>query len=89
MRNGTVIPYDRFSPPEDGEITTSYIFGTSFMESYKEQLRNEGFVDEGSADWIESLWKYERAEDEATLMVEMFHDEGKLVINMYVNYLSH
>ena len=57
------------------------------MESYKEQLRNVGFADQGSAGHIESLWRYDRSSDGASLIVEMFHEDSNFVINMYVNYL--
>ena len=87
--NGVVIPYDRFSPGEEGYEVTSYIYaGANFMESYKDQLRNAGFIDNGSTELIESLWRYDRSEDGATLMVEMFHEGDLFVINMYVNYLK-
>ena len=89
MLDGVVIPYEWCAPPEEGYEVTSYVFvGESFMESYKEQLQDAGFVDNGSVGWIESLWRYEREEDGATLIVEMFHEDERFVINMYVNYLG-
>ena len=89
MLDGVVIPYEWYAPPEEGYEVTSYVYeGESFMESYKEQLQDAGFVDNGSVGWIESLWRYEREEDGATLIVEMFHEDERFVINMYVNYLG-
>jgi len=89
MLDGVVIPYEWCAPPEEGYEVTSYVYvGESFMESYKEQLQDAGFVDNGSVGWIESLWRYEREEDGATLIVEMFHEDERFVINMYVNYLG-
>ena len=46
------------------------------------------FIDNGSVEWIESLWRFDREEDGASLTVEMFHEEGNFIINMYVNYLE-
>ena len=93
MRDGVIIPYDRFSPPEDGYEVTTYLYATNFMETYKEQLRKAGFVDLGEAMSVQSLWRYERSSDGATLFVEMRQGEdetGKVLfsIGMFVNYLS-
>ena len=89
MLNGAPIPYEYVSLPEEGWEVTSYVYsfsGTSFMESYMEQLRKAGFVDQGSAGHIESMWRFDRSADGAALIVEMFHEESKFSINMYVNY---
>ena len=89
MRNGEIIPYSEFSPPEEGYEVTTYIYtGVDFMDSYKKQLRKAGFVDQGGGEWIESLWRYDRKEDGATLMVELFREGNKFAISMYVNYLN-
>ena len=88
--NGAPIPYEYVSLPEEGWMVTSYVYSISepgFMDSYKEQLREAGFVDQGSAGHIESLWRYDRSGDGASLIVEMFHEESNFSINMYVNYL--
>jgi len=86
--DGKVVPYDEFYPGEEGYEVTTYKFkGKSLMKSYQEQLREKGFVDYGSASYIESLWRYERSEDGATLVIEMFHEEDTFIINMYVTSL--
>ena|GEM_PF-3103424 len=90
MLNGAPIPYEYVSLPEEGWEVTSFVYsisGPDFMESYKEQLRNAGFVDQGSAGHIESLWRYDRSGDGASLFVEMFHEGSNFSINMYINYL--
>ena len=84
---GGPAPYEYVSLPEEGWEVTSYVYSTGFMESYQEQLREAGFVDQGSAGHIESLWRFDRSGDGASLIVEMFHEESNFVINMYVNYL--
>lgn len=59
------------------------------MESYQVQLKEAGFIDYGNVQSVESLWIYEREEDEATLVIEMnTYDDGFGVV-MYVNYLKH
>jgi len=89
MIDGTIIPYDRFFPPEEWDIVTTYLFdGVSLMESYQAQLRESGFIDNGSVEWIESLWRFDREEDGASLTVEMFHEDDSFIIVMYVNYLG-
>ena len=89
MLDGAPAPYEYVSLPEEGWEVTSFVYsisGAGFMESYKEQLREAGFVDQGSAGHIESLWRYDRG-DGASLIVEMFHEGSNFSINMYVNYL--
>ena len=90
MLDGKPIPYESVSLPEEGWEVTSFVYsfsGAGFMDSYKEQLREAGFVDQGSAAHIESFWRYDRSGDGASLFVEMFHEESRFCINMYVNYL--
>ena len=90
MLDGAPIPYEYVSLPEEGWEVTSYVYSISesgFMESYKEQLREAGFIDQGSVEHIESLWRYDRSSDGASLIVEMFHEESNFSISMYVNYL--
>ena len=88
MLNGAPAPYEYISLPEEGWEVTSYVYsGSSFMELYKEQLREAGFIDQGSVAHIESLWRYDRSSDGASLIVEMFHEESNFSISMYVNYL--
>jgi len=89
MLDGAPIPYEYVSLPEEGWAITTYVYsvsGAGFMESYKEQLREAGFDDQGSAAHIESLWRFDRSGDGASLFVEMFHEESNFCINMYVNY---
>ena len=91
MRRGAIIPYDRFSPPQEGWVITAYIYeDAGFKESYKKQLREAGFVEQEAPQGtgIESLWRYDRSADGATLMVELIHEENQLVIQMYVNYFN-
>jgi len=90
MLQGVIIPYKGFSPPEEGWIKTTYSYeDTGFTESYKQQLRGAGFVEqEGAPEGMESLWRYDRSSDGASLFVELLHEEGRFVISMYVNYLN-
>ena len=86
---GKIIPYNQFSPPEEGYVITTYIYkDDSFKESYKQQLKDAGFEQQGAPEWMESLWRYDRKADGANLMVELIKDEGMFVITMYVNYLN-
>ncbi|MCL2097644.1 MAG: hypothetical protein FWH23_02645 [Bacteroidales bacterium] len=89
-RQGAVIPYNDFSPPEEGMTSTAYIYDDAgFTESYKQQLRGAGFVQqEGGPEWFESWWRYDRSSDGASLIVELLNEEGRLVISMYINYLK-
>jgi|GEM_PF-4078174 len=71
MRNGALVPYDRFTPPE-------YICGISYsfldisiMKTYQAQLREAGFTDHGTVMAIESYWTYERESDGKILCVEL------------------
>jgi hypothetical protein len=55
-------------PPEEHDITTSYGYtGKNLMKSYQGQLREAGFLDNGNAGRVESLWILERSDDGATL----------------------
>ena len=92
MRDGAPIPYKHVALPEEGYEVTSYVYtvsDSSFMESYKEQLRKAGFADQGSVGHIESFWRYDRKSDGLTLLVEMGHEESNFYINMYVNKFSY
>ena len=85
-RGSLPIPYDYFTPPEYIWGTAYYYDDKSVMELYQAQLRDEGFVDLGEVGEVESLWTYERKEDGATLVVEMYGGDEKFVMNVYVNY---
>ena len=70
MINGTVIPYDEFSPPEY-VLSVAYSYADkNVMEIYQAQIREAGFVNHGQVMSVDSLWTYERDKDGATLMVE-------------------
>ena len=88
MQRGVIIPYDWFSSPEEGWVISQFVYyNDSFKESYKKQLIDAGFVELKEApQGIESLWRYDRSADGATLMVELIHVENQLVIKMYINY---
>ena len=90
MRQGAIIPYNGFSPPEEGWIKTTYRYeDAGFSELYKQQLKEAGFVEqEGAPEGMESLWRYDRSSDEASLLVELLNDEGRFIISMYINYLN-
>ncbi len=92
MLDGAPTPYKRVVLPEEGYEVTSYVYtvsDSSLMESYKKQLRQAGFVDQGKHDHTESFWRYDRKSDGLSLLVEMAHEDSELYINMYVNDLSH
>ena len=88
MIDGKIVSYDYVALPEEGYEVTTFVYGEDFMQSYQKQLKKAGFVDQGKVEWIESLWRFDRNEDGATLMVEMFHEDGSFVISMYVNMLT-
>jgi hypothetical protein len=88
--NGVPVPYDYVALPEEGYEVTSYVYtvlDSSFMQSYQEQLRKAGFIDQGKVMSVESFWRYDRKSDGLTLLVEMGHEESKFYISMYVNDL--
>jgi len=90
MINDTVIPYDWFIPPNhDNDVSITYVYDDlSIIESYQKQLKKAGFIDYGMVMSVDSLWKYEREEDGATLVIEMYtYDKGFSMV-MYVNYLK-
>lgn len=85
LRDGELIPYDQFTPPD-------YVWGVAYtyenksvMESYKEQLLEAGFVDYGSVQSVESLWQYELPNDEGVFTVEMYSEADVFTMNMYIN----
>ncbi|MDR2586450.1 MAG: hypothetical protein LBC84_09610 [Prevotellaceae bacterium] len=88
-RGGGVIPYDHYSPPQDGDVGTCYGFeNADWIESYKTQLRKAGFEEqEGAPEWMESLWRYNRSADGASLIVELLLEENLFSIQMYINFL--
>ena len=91
MLDETPVPYKHVALPEEGYAATSYVYTVSdsrLMESYKKQLRQAGFVDQGRVMSVESLWKYDRKSDGLALMVEMGREGAELSISMYVNDLS-
>lgn len=86
MRDGLVIPYDQFSPPD-------YVWGVAYtyedksvMESYKAQLAEVGFVDYGAVQSVESLWRYELPNDDGSFTVEMYSEGDTFSMNMYIGY---
>ena len=90
MLDGKIVPHDWMRPPEEHDVSTFYGYtGKDLMKSYQAQLREAGFLDQGTAGRVESLWIYERSEDGATLVVELGYnkEEKTTVIGMYVNYL--
>ena len=88
MQNSAIIPYDGFSPPEEGYVITQYMYeDDSFKDSYKEQLRETGFVaSDETPQGMESLWRYDRSEDGAAFVVTLIQENNQLVIQMYINY---
>jgi len=85
-RNGVVIPYDAFSPPEEGWSITSYIYeDDGFIDFYKKQLREAGFAEDTER---QGMWRFDRPQDGATLMVELVQENNQLVIQMYINYFN-
>ena len=91
MFDGSPMPYSSVVLPEEGYEGLSYVYtvaDSSFMDSYKEQLRKADFVDHGTVMSVQSLWTYERKSDGLTLIVEMGQDNSSFSITMYVNNLS-
>ena len=88
MRDGVVIPYDWFFPPEYVS-GVGYIFkDKSVMEAYQAQLKDAGFLDCGTVQSVESLWQYEQSDGGAIFTVEMYSDGGMFSMNMYAYYPS-
>ena len=85
MRDGAVISYDWFSPPEYVWGVTYVYNDKSVMGSYQAQLRDAGFVDRGTVQSVESLWQYERVDGSTVFTVEMYSGEKQFSMNMYVN----
>ena len=93
MLDGVPIPYVRFSPPGP-TLETWYKFDdASVVKSYQAQLREAGFIDLGNDrahidDF--SVWRYDRNEDGAVLLVEIYSgadESGEYCyLEMYVNY---
>lgn len=85
MRDGSIVEYNRFTPPNQWDVTTSYSYtDMSVMELYKAQLAESGFEDLGSENWIDSIWRYFRSEDEVLLVAEMYC-EDRFTLVLYVN----
>lgn len=80
--DGSIVEYEGFEPP--GYFGTYYWFkDEKTIEVYKTLLKEKGFVDYGTVQSVESLWVYERDEDNATLIVEI----NGVSVSLYVNYL--
>jgi len=88
MRDGEVIPYDRFNPSGHGLFVGYGFSDISVMEIYKEQLRSAGFSDLGRVMSVDWLWRYDRESDGATFIVEMYL-ESQFVMTMSVEFPSH
>lgn len=85
VRDGMVIPYDWFSPPDYVWGVTYMYEDKSVMESYQAQLKEVGFIDLGTVQSVESLWQYNQGTEGATFTVEMFSEGEMFSMNMYVN----
>lgn len=85
MRDGVVISYDKFTPPDYAWGVAYTYKDKSVMENYQAQLEEAGFVDLGTVQSVESLWKYQGDDTGPTLTVEMYSEEEKFVMNMYIN----
>jgi len=88
MRDGEVIPYDRFNPSGHGLLVGYGFSDICVMEIYKEQLRSAGFSDLGRVMSVDWLWRYDRESDGATFIVEMYL-ESQFVMTMSVEFLNH
>lgn len=86
MLNDVLIPYDWFSPPDYVWGVTYMYDDKSVMESYQEQLKNVGFIEQGTVQSVESLWQYERSNDGAIFTVEMYSEGEMFSMNMYISY---
>lgn len=85
MRNGMVIPYDWFSPPEYVWGVTYMYNDKSVMKSYQAQLEKAGFIDYGTVQSVESLWQYQQGNDGPTFTIEMYSEDKMFSMNMYIN----
>ena len=84
--DSAAIPYDLFTPPEYVWGVTYWYEDKSVMESYKEQLRQVGFVDNGAVNDMESFWTYKHDGDGAVFAVEMRVSEKWFTMSMYVHH---
>ena len=85
FRDDVIIPYDWFSPPEYMWGVTYFYEDKSVMESYQAQLKDAGFIDQGSVQSVESLWQYKWGDEGATFTVEMYIEGEMFSMNMYIN----
>lgn len=85
MRNGMVIPYDKFSPPDYVSGVTYSYFDKSVMETYQAQLIDAGFIDLGTVESVESLWQYTQENGGPTFTIEMYSEGEMFSMNMYIN----
>lgn len=85
MRDGVIIPYDWFSPPEYVWGVTYAYDDKSVMKTYQAQLKEAGFVDQGTVQSVESLWQYQEDNDGATFTVEMYSEDEQFSMIMYIN----
>ena len=88
MRNGVVVPYDYYTPPNHAWCGGYHFLNMSMLDVYKEQLREAGFFDRGQVMSIDSMWSYNRKEDKIHLDVELRYRENGFVISMNVSDLT-
>ena len=85
MRDGVVIAYEEFSPP-DNVWGVAYTYeDKTVMDSYQAQLEEAGFVDLGTVQSVESLWQYQANDEGAIFTVEMYSEGETFAMNMYIN----
>lgn len=86
MRDGEIIFYDRFSPPDYVSGIGYGFYDTSVMEIYQEQLRNAGFTDHGRLTTVYSFWTYEIIDGTVRTVLAVEMQLGVLFsMHMYVN----
>ena len=83
MRDGVVIAYDHFTPPEYVWGQTYWYDDASVMETYKSQLRELGFSESNETEVMESYWTYQRENDGTEFYVEMYDSEAGFAMSLY------
>jgi hypothetical protein len=85
MRDGEIIPYDRFTPPTIMQDVTYDYEDLRIMEIYQAQLRDAGFGNYVSEWPTDSYWLYHREEDGTSFDVNMWiTDEEGLIMTLVV-----
>ena len=85
MRNGTIIPYDRYSPPDYTQNGTYGYNDRSVIEIYEAQLKEAGFHYYGQVLTGVFVWESGRYDDGYILWVEIREGDNRVSICLYIS----